>query len=163
MNDPPALRSQLTSTLGMSDRFESPDASFFGVGSRSSGNNDSDAHYDYVRYKPDYLPGSLHIQVAKGIDFLEPLWFHLPFVHTPVIEASGGMAGSALHDNGVTTLTGIALESPHVMSKSSRRIADSLGVELKLGPMQCAFLEFDDARQGRCVDGLLPYGLCITY
>lgn len=165
VNDSSELRSQLTSALRLSNRFESPDASLFGVGSRSAGSMDSDAMYDHVSYKPDYLPGALQIQVAKGVDHCEPLWFHLPFARKPVQvdKVHGALSASSVHDNGATRLTGIALESPRVMSESSRAIAQALGIQYKVGSRQCVYLTFDQKRQGRCVDTLQSYGLHIEH
>lgn len=146
--------------LGLTDRFSDPEASVFGVCSRSIGEQDCDATYEYTCLKPSYLPPTLHVQVASGIPFIEPLWFHLPFVHGAMSSGSSSTGTSVQHDNGASVLTGLVLESPFEPSSSSQHIADMLGIKLKVGTQQAAHLEFDHARNGHHLD---IQGLTITF
>ena len=137
-----------TAPLALLPRLDCSWASPFGLASRATDASIPGPPWDCVNYRPDYLPKSLAIGVARGIPPDEPLWFHLPFVMPDGVAADRRLAGA--HSNGVGCLDAVSLTSPDGFGAASMNMAAALGVGLDtdISRPRSMTLRFDGEAQG---------------
>lgn len=148
VDDVAGLMDERATQLGLFNRFSNIACSPFGIASRRSSAESSDANYSYSVYHPHYLPAHLQIQVAQGSDENEPLWFHLPFVSSAAESDQLVDKEPRLHANKASRLTSLVIELPFKPSTASSDIADMLNVRLQVSERHAAHLVFDDGCQG---------------
>ncbi len=134
VDDEAALDDSRGSALALGPRFRSPQASGVGIAFRPNpGAFEEFPVPDFASsdYRPAYLPGSLHIDVASQFGTDVPLLFHLPFAGRNVAAVDDGEPHS--HPNGACGIVNVVFERAVPLPSSAEAVLKSTGIRCKAG------------------------------
>lgn len=147
-------KSAITAPTMLYDRLtsKSGDISPFGVCFRPNNQADREVKFPSWSYRPNYLPDSLEVNIAKNTSLYEPMWFFLSFALRPEL-ATEPKRQPLEHLNGLSEATTIEMTIPNSDKNFSLSDLQQLGIlNIIDGSHHLLEITFDYGKQGLTYD-----------